>query len=217
MLGLVLLVCTLAVVACGKSSPSSSTSAGIATTSKTAGGGSTTEATGAGSTGAGSSSTGAGGTTGAGGSTGPTRPGGATHVHVRRVTKGSGAASTVPGRIKGSTLRRCLEQNGIKPHASGSKGSTRGQLAAALKRCDPQLVRRTAVRPSPTVRRKLLARPAYRRALARFTACMRQHGLPNFPEANTSGSGPLYPAGVVKPTPQVRAAQRACIGQLAVH
>ena len=117
--------------------------------------------------------------------------------------------------MKGSTLRRCLEQNGIKPHASGSKGSTRDELQEALKHCDPQLTRRGgSPRAASGVRRKLLARPAYRQALARFTSCMRKHGVPNFPEANTSGNGPLYPSGIVKPTPQVRAAQRACIGQL---
>ena len=203
-------------VACGKSSPSSSTSASVAQGSGATGatGSGSTGATGGGST-TGTTGTGSsGGTTSSSGSSGSTQPGQAAHGHVKRATKATGSAGTAGGRVKRSSLRRCLEQNGIKSHSSGSKGTTPAQLQAALKRCDPQLARRTGLRPSSAVRRKLLARPGYRQALARFTSCMRAHGVPNFPEANTSGNGPLYPAGAVKPTPQVRAAQRACIGQL---
>ncbi len=210
LLGLVLLVCALIVVACGSSSPSSSTSASVAG-SKTVAGGSTSSTT-TGSTATGSSS----GATSGTGATGSSRT---RRRHVKRVTTGAGPAGTVPGRrVKGSTLRRCLEQNGIKPHASGSKGSTHDELQEALKHCDPQLTRRGgSPRAASGVRRKLLARPGYRQALARFTSCMRKNGVPNFPEANTTGNGPLYPSGTIKPTPQVRAAQRACIGQLRVR
>ncbi len=219
LLGLVLLLCALIVVACGKSSPSSSTSASVAQESSTTGatgggsatapgGGSTTGTTGTGSTG---------GTTSSTGSSGSTQPGHRAHGHGKRETKATSRAGTKRGRVKGSNLRRCLEQNGVKSHSSGSKGTTPAQLQAALKRCNPQLARRTGLGPSSAVRRKVLARPGYRQALARFTSCMRAHGVPNFPEANTSGNGPLYPAGAVKPTPQVRAAQRACISQLKVR
>ena len=117
LLGLVLVVCALVVVACGSSSPSSTTSASVGIASKTAGGGSATT----GSTGTGSSS-------GATSSTGATGSSQIPRRHVKRATKGIVAAGTIPGRrVKGSTLRRCLEQNGIKLHASGSKGSTPGR------------------------------------------------------------------------------------------
>ncbi len=212
LLGLVLLVCALIVVACGSSSTSPTTSASVGAASKTAGGGASAASATTGSTGAGSG----GGATSSTGATGSSQ---IPRRHVKRATTGTGPAGIVPGRrVKGSTLRRCLEQNGIKPHASGSKGSTRSQLQEALKHCDPQLVPRSgSPRATPGVRRKLLARPGYRQALARFTACMRKNGVPNFPEANTTGNGPLFPSGTIKPTPQVRAAQRACIGQLRVR
>ncbi len=115
--------------------------------------------------------------------------------------------------VKASALRRCLEQNGVDTHAAGSNAATRAQLKAALEHCDSQLVPRSSSR-STAARRKLLAKPSYRQALARFTSCMRSHGVPNFPEANTSGKGPLYPASSVKSTPQLRTAQQACIGEL---
>ena len=211
LLGLVLVVCALIVVACGSSSPSSTTSASVGAASKTAAGGSSAGSATTGSTGTGSSSGGTSSTGATGSSQSPRR-------HVKRATKGTGAAGTAPRRrVKSSALRRCLEQNGIKPHVSGSKGSTPNELQEALKHCDPQLARRPGPRPAAGLRRKLLARPGYRQALARFTSCMRKNGVPNFPEANTTGNGPLFPSGTIKPTPQLRAAQRACIGQLRVH
>ena len=214
LVGLALLACALFVVACGSSSPSSSTSANVAggsTTTGTTGSGSSTGSTGANSAGGATTGSGTTGSTASKASTGSTQ---AAHGHVKRATKTSSPAGTARGRIKGSTLRRCLEQHGIKAHTRGSKASTRGQLQAALQRCDPELAKRTGFRPNARARRKLLARPGYRQGLAKFTACMRRHGVPNFPEANTSGNGPLYPPGAVKASPQLRAAQKACIGQL---
>lgn len=212
LLGLVLLVCALIVVACGSSSPSSSTSAGVAG-SKTTAGGSATSSTTTGPTAGGSAGSGSAST----GTTGSTQT---RRRHVKRATKEIGSAGTAPGRRARSTaLRRCLEQNGIKAHTKGSQASTPAQLEEALKHCDPQLAQRRtrSLRSSAGVRRKLLARPGYRQALARFTSCIRKHGVPNFPEANTSGNGPLYPAGAAKQTPQLRAAQQACISQLRVR
>ncbi len=202
-----LLLCALIVVACGKLVPildDLRASSRLLHDRRHGAGSATTGSTGAGSTNGATSSTGTSGSTQT-----PRR-------HVKKAGKAGSPASASPRRrVKATALRRCLEQNGIKTHTSGSKAATRGQLQEALKRCDPQLARRTgSSRPASGLRRKLLARPGYRQALARFTSCMRKHGLPNFPEANTSGKGPLYPAGVVKPTPQVHAAQRACIGQL---
>lgn len=202
-LGLVLLVCAASVAACGKSSPSSSTSASVATGSTTAGAG----VSGGSSTGSTSASKGT-------GKAGSTQPGRTNRRRVKKANTGTGTSSTPRRHVKASALRLCLEKNGIKPHSSGSKGATRVQLQAALARCDHALLPQQSSRRSSILRRQLLARPAYRRALARFTSCMRKHGVPGFPEADTSGKGPLYPSGTVKSSPQVRAAQRACIGQL---
>ncbi len=204
LLGLVLLACALGVVACGGSSPSSSTSASVAAHSRTSGGV-------AGGSAAGSS------TKSTGSTAGSTRSDRVNRRRVKKATTGTGSSSTPRRRVKASSLRLCLEKNGIKPHASGSKGATRGQLQAALSRCDRVLVPQQSGARSLALRRQLLARPAYRRALTRFTSCMRKHGVPGFPEADTSGSGPLFPANTVKSSPAVRAAQRACLGQLSLR
>ena len=208
LLGLVLLLCAVGVAACGGSSPSSSTSASVAGTSKTAGTASTATTTTGGS----------GGTTT--GSTNSGTKGSTTSRHPKRrsaVKVATGSSPPAKRRVRASVLRLCLEKNGIKPHSSKSQGSTRAQLQAALAKCDPALLPKRGGPSHAKQRRALLAKPTYRKALARFTSCMRAHGVPDFPEANTSGSGPLYPAGSVKSTPQVRAAQKACIGQLSTH
>jgi hypothetical protein len=79
------------------------------------------------------------------------------------------------------------------------------KLREAMARCNPAVAR---------LRRRLLANPAYRRVLAKFTSCMRSHGVHNFPEPNVTGSGPLFSAAGLARTPQMRAAQLACIGLL---
>ena len=199
-LALLLALTAVAVAACGGSS--TPTSASVGASSKTA------ASTGAGST--------AGSTTGstATGATGTTRSGRTARRHVKKARRRSSATTLVRRRhVKASALQRCLEQNGVDTHGSGSKAPTRAQLKSALAHCDSQLVPRKGSR-SAAARRALLAKPSYRRALARFTSCMRSHGVPGFPEANTSGNGPLYPASSVKSTPQLRTAQQACIGEL---
>jgi len=203
LLALVLLLCAIGVAACGGSSPSSSTSASVSSTTKTAGAGSTT-------------GSGSGSTTGSTGS-GTSSSTKTHHAKRRRPVKigtGSSSATKRRARLRGSALRLCLEKNGIKSHSPGSKASSRAQLEAALARCDPVLIPKRISSSVSKARRTLLSRPSYRQALVRFTACMRSHGVPSFPEANTSGSGPLYPARSVKSSPQVRAAQKACIGTL---
>ncbi|HUH80175.1 MAG TPA: hypothetical protein VLZ06_02515 [Solirubrobacteraceae bacterium] len=208
-LAAVALLTVLGVAACGGSSSSSSSSASVGTSSKTSG-----------STAAGGSTTGSASarTTGTSGTTGSTKPDEANR-RVKKATRAKGSKvkrRVAAGRVKSATLRRCLEQNGVKPGSSKSKGAARGQLAAALKRCGRTALPRPPKRSS-ALRRQLLTRPAYRKALVRFTHCMRTHGVPSFPEPNTSGNGPLFPAGRAKPTPQLRAAQRACIGQLSLR
>ena len=214
-LAAVVLLAGFALVACGKSS-SSTTS----TTSANA----TTGATAAGSTSTTTSTTPTGGTTT--GSTGAGTSGSSKAAGAkRRVKKATPQNSprikrrAALGRVRGTALRRCLEENGVKPRSSKSKGVNSGQLATALKRCDRTLgtLLPRAANRSSALRRRLLARPAYRQALARFTKCMRAHGVPDFPEANTSGKGPLFPVGGSTRSPQLRTAQRACIGVLSLH
>jgi hypothetical protein len=196
-LATLLVLTAVTVAACGGSS--TPTSASVGASSKTSGA----------SSGSGSTS---GSTTG---STATTTSGsGRSRRHVKKAGKTSSDSTLVPRRhVKASALQRCLESNGVDTHGSGSKAPTRAQLKAALAHCESQRVPRKSSR-STAARRALLAQPSYRRALARFTSCMRSHGVPDFPEANTSGKGPLYPASSVKSTPQLRTAQQACIGEL---
>ena len=196
-LAALLVLTAAAMAACGGSSTSTSASVGASstTTGGTTGSGSTT----------GSNNT---------GTTGSTQSAQTGRRHVKKLGKTSSSSTPVPRRhVKASALRRCLEQNGVETQASGSTAATRARLKAALEHCDSQLVPRRSSK-SAALRRQLLAKPAYRQALARFTSCMRSHGVPNFPEADTSGNGPLFPASSVKSTPQVRSAQQACIGEL---
>ncbi|HTY96836.1 MAG TPA: hypothetical protein VMB91_07325 [Solirubrobacteraceae bacterium] len=205
-----LLLCAVVLVACGgsKSSTTTSVAANPATTSTGAGAGSSSGTTGATSsrtagpaqpkrTGAGHSST----TSGAATSSGKSPTGG---------------VPPAPTSPEASGVRRCLERNGIKSRSSG-KAPTRAQLNAALAHCATPLKSARRGPRTSAVRRRLLAQPSYRQALVRFTSCMRTHGVPDFPEANTSGKGPLYPSSAVKPTPQLREAQKACIGELRVR
>jgi len=213
LLAALLVLCAGTLAACGGSKSSTTTSVASnpgASTSASAG---SSTRTSAGSTTGGSTATGA---------TGPAQSKKTRAGHAGTSTAGgSGATSTAaappaPSSPETSSVKRCLERNGIKPHSSG-KAPTRAQLNAALTRCATPLAPRHSSQQTSAVRRRLLAQPSYRQALARFTSCMRTHGVPDFPEANTSGKGPLYPAGAVKPTPQVREAQKACIGALRVR
>ncbi len=205
-LAALLALCTVVLVACGSSKSPSTSVASNPSTSTSASGGATTATTTTGSTG-----------TKAAGSTQSKQTG---TGHSSTTSSGGGSAGKsstasappAPTSTETSSVKQCLERNGIKSHASG-KAPTRAQLNAALAHCVAPLRPRTSNQTS-VVRRRLLAQPSYRQALARFTSCMRTHGVPNFPAANTTGKGPLYPAGSVKPTPQVREAQKACIGEL---
>src|SRR5262245_44565648 len=47
----------------------------------------------------------------------------------------------------------------------------------------------------------------------RFSACMRSHGVPNFPDP-TSGGGLVINSGINPNSPQFQAAQRACAKEL---
>lgn len=201
-----LLLCAAVLVACGSSKSPTTSVASNPSTSTSASAGSTTATTATGSTGTKAAGSTQSKQTGAGHSSTTSSGGGSTG-------KSSTAGAPPPAATtETSSVKQCLERNGIKSHSSG-KAPTRAQLNAALAHCATPLRPRSSSQTT-AVRRRLLAQPSYRQALARFTSCMRAHGVPDFPAANTSGKGPLYPAGSVKPTPQVREAQKACIGEL---
>ena len=104
--------------------------------------------------------------------------------------------------VRVSHLRACLRANGIKPLRKGQKGASRQKLQGALARCGST---------GRTQRRQVLSSPKYRAALKSFTSCMRSHGVPNFPEPNTSGNGPVFGGARLTDNPQMRTASRACI------
>jgi hypothetical protein len=64
-------------------------------------------------------------------------------------------------------------------------------------------------------RGKLLGNPAFKRALDAFVACMGEHGV-HLPPPNTSGTGPIFAAGVLdtKSAP-FRSAVKSCGSGLA--
>lgn len=136
----------------------------------------------------------------------------------------SGPSGAFAGRFKG--VRECLQKNGItlpqrtpgtrRPPGVGGflggaggpalpKGVTRAQYEAALKKCGGGAFGRGANR---------LKSPAYRQALAKFAACMRENGV-NVPQPNTSGNGPVFSTkGLNTSSAQFKAAEAKCASDL---
>jgi hypothetical protein len=129
--------------------------------------------------------------------------------------KGAGA-----GRF--AALRECMAKNGItlpkrtpgarpRPGAGGflgggagpqlPKGVTRAQYEAALKKCGGSSAFRGGGRASS---------PAFKQALAKFAACMRENGV-KLPEPNSSGKGPIFNTkGIDTGSAQFQAAEKKC-------
>ena len=122
---------------------------------------------------------------------------------------GAKSGSTGAGAGRFTALRECLQKNGITlpqrpagtrrtPGAGGAsgaggflsgaggpqlpKGVTRAQYEAAIKKCGGRSFGGAGSR---------LQSPAYKQALAKFAACMRENGV-NVPAPNTSGKGPVF-------------------------
>jgi hypothetical protein len=177
---LALLLACIGLAACGGSSKSASTSANASATTP-AGTGST-------------------------GTTGPTGP---------------GAAGRGGTRFK--ALRECLQKNGItlpkrtpgqrRPGSPGGflgsgggpqlpKGVTRAQYEAAIRKCGGGAFAGGAA--------ARLKSPAYKQALTKFAACMRENGV-DLPAPNTSGSGPIFDTkGLNMSSAQFQAAGSKC-------
>ncbi len=150
-------------------------------------------------------------------------------------TSANAAATTTPGGGTGATgaragrftaLRECLAKNGITlpkrtpgqrpPAGSGGffggraglqlpNGVTRAQMQAALKKCGG----------GASAGLRNFNTPAYKQALTKFAACMRENGV-NVPAPNTSGSGPVFNTkGLNTSSAQFRSAEAKCRTDLA--
>ncbi len=191
---LALLIACIGLAACGGSSKSSSTAthASVATTSSAAGNNTTgTSTTGAGVKGAGAK--------------------GAGHfLALRECLQKNGI--TLPSRPAGGgpAVRRGGTGGFLGGGAAGAgrpalpKGVTRAQYEAVLKKCGGG-----AFRGGPRANS-----PAFRQALVKFAACMRENGV-KLPEPNNSGKGPIFDTkGVNTASTQFRAAERKCSASL---
>jgi hypothetical protein len=185
---LALLLACLGLVACGGSSKSSATNASASATTSTSGGAAGTRA---------------------------------------RGTRARGTRARGAGAKRFKAVRECLQKSGItlpqrtpgqrpKGGAGGfpgagaggpqlPKGVTRAQYEAAIKKCGGGSFAGRGAR---------FDNPAYRTALTKFAACMRENGV-NVPAPDTSGKGPIFSTkGIDTTSPQFKAAESKCSGDL---
>jgi hypothetical protein len=153
-----------------------------------------------------------------------------TNASAATTTGATGAKGPNAGRF--AAMRECLQKNGItlpkrtpgqKRPSGGAggflgggggaaggpqlpKGVTRAQYEAAIKKCGGGAG--FAGRGSRT------SSPAFKQALAKFAACMRENGI-KLPEPNTSGKGPVFDTkGVSTTSAQFKAADTKCASDL---
>jgi hypothetical protein len=93
-------------------------------------------------------------------------------------------------------------------------GVTRAHYEAALKKCGALRSRLPGGAGAPTGPRQRFRSPAFKAALLRFAACMRENGIA-LPAPNTTGTGPVFStAGINTAGPRFRAAESKCAPQL---
>ncbi len=147
-------------------------------------------------------------------------------------TSTSHSTTTAPGGAavgkRFTALRECLQKNGITPpkrtpgqrpgsggFLGGSgpqlpKGVTRAQYEAAIKKCGGGVDGRFGAGRSP----QRFNTPAFKQALTKFAACMRENGVP-VPAPNTSGKGPIFSTkGLNSTGAKFKAAQTKCAAVL---
>jgi hypothetical protein len=123
---------------------------------------------------------------------------------------------------KGIAFSRCMRSHGVSnfpdPNSSGAItfGSSDGidpsspSFQSAQKTCQKLLPNGGA--PSPAQQAKAQA------AMLRYSACMRSHGVPKFPDPNFSGGGISIRInskdGLDPQSPQFQSAQKACQANL---
>jgi len=138
----------------------------------------------------------------------------------------STSPSTVPGSEaapSSAALARCFTDHGF-PASVGSAGSSGGrtleiagvaingnvdpsspQFQAAMQACRKYL---PGGGPPPETPAE---QAAARRAMTAFAACMRKHGVPNFPDPNSEGIFPIAGIQAIDPSsPVVGTAFKAC-------
>lgn len=123
-----------------------------------------------------------------------------------------------------TALRECLQKNGIalpkitpgqRPGSGGflgggapqlPRGVTRTQYEAALKKCGGGA--RGRLGAGRAIQR--FNTPAFKQALNKFAACLREHGV-QIPAPNTSGKGPIFDTKGLNATgAKFKAAQAKC-------
>jgi hypothetical protein len=146
-------------------------------------------------------------------------------------TSSSASASTsAPGPARFAKVRECLKKHGITlpPIRPGGgpygppgvlrkttgprlpKGMTRAQYEAAIKKCGGGSFGRRRFFGGAA----RLKNPAFRKGLARFSACMRSNGV-NLPPPNTSGTGPIFNIKTINTaSAKFKAAERKCSREL---
>lgn len=140
------------------------------------------------------------------------------------------ASTSAAGASRFTKVRECLKKEGITlpPIRPGGgpygppgvlrkttgprlpKGMTRAQYEAAIKKCGGGSFGRRRFFGGAA----RLKNPAFRKGLARFSACMRQNGV-NLPAPNTSGTGPIFDTkSIDTASPKFKAAERKCSSEL---
>jgi hypothetical protein len=142
-------------------------------------------------------------------------------------TPAAGGFAGAPGS-RFAAFRECLQKNGItlpkrtpgqrrRPGSGGffgggtgprlPQGVTRAQYEAAVKKCGGGAFPGRGGGFNHFYR---FNSPAYKQALTKFAACMRENGV-NLPTPNTSGKGPIFDTnGIDIQSPQFRAAEAKC-------
>jgi|HubBroStandDraft_3_1064219.scaffolds.fasta_scaffold13661_3 hypothetical protein len=190
----ILLLACVGLVACGGSSSTTSTSANAASTGTATNGTSTGGASSTATTSTGASST------NAGAPTGPAGRGSARFTAMRECLQKNGI--TLPTRAPGRHRPGAGGFLGTNGGPTLPKGVTRAQYEAALKKCGGARFGGGGFGRANN--------PAFRAALTKFAACLRDNGV-NVPPPNTTGKGPIFDTkGIDTSSAQFRTAEMKC-------